>query len=56
MFGAKNEDEFYDDDDYAYNRQRKAKENDRKLKALSYDTGRCKKSKIITNPLEPILR
>ena len=39
MFGdGADEGSFYDDDDYAFKQQRRAKMQERKLTALSYDT------------------
>ena len=53
MFGRN--DEAFDDDDYAYQKQRRAKMQSRKLTALSYDTAK-RPSKVAGNDITPILK
>ncbi len=47
MFGGEgfDQDTFYDDEDYAFREQRRARKENRKLTALSYDTA-MRKSKV----------
>ena len=56
IFGGPEGDDaaYFDDDDYAYRRQRKAKMHSRKMTAISYDTAK-RKSKVVGNPLQPVL-
>ena len=49
------EDVSYEDDDYAYNKQRRAKMESRKLTALVYDTSKHVR-KVAQNSLQPILK
>ena len=59
MFGiaAGVEDDFLDDDDYAYKKERQAKIQNRKLTAVSYDTA-MRTSKIAGkgSKLQPVLK
>ena len=51
-----NEDDFLDDEDYAYRKERQAKIQNRKLAAVSYDTA-VRASKIAgTGALQPVLK
>ena len=53
MFGCNS---YYDDDDYAYQKEHKIKMQNRKMTALSYDTA-VRTSKVAGNSqLQPILR
>ena len=56
IFGGEGaeQDTYYDDDDYAYKEQRRAKRDNRKLTALSYDTA-MRKSKVAGSAIQPIL-
>ena len=51
------EDDFLDDDDYAYKKERQAKIQNRKLTAVSYDTA-MRTSKIVGkgSNLQPVLK
>ena len=57
MFGRRGqENSFFDDDDYAYQKELKAKVHNRKMAALSYDTASYK-SKVAGNQmLQPVLK